>query len=107
MQEDLIKRLFAAFLVAGLNSTVSFFSISTYASYYTPGNPVRPHRIDVDIVGSIGFYIGLFQILYIGPMLFYLGRSRKRNLVGGVVLGAVITALLNVFVFFLAFLAFK
>lgn len=39
--------------------------------------------------------IGLFQLLYVIPVVIWLNRKRKWGLMKGVIIGAVITALLN------------
>jgi hypothetical protein len=39
--------------------------------------------------------IGLFQILYVIPVVFWLKRRQKGGLMKGVIIGAVLTALLN------------
>ncbi|MBD1905472.1 hypothetical protein NDI37_19775 [Funiculus sociatus GB2-A5] len=41
------------------------------------------------------FYIGLFQILYVIPLVFWLKRQQRWGLMKGVIISAVITALLN------------
>jgi hypothetical protein len=102
MQNDTTKSLAVSFVTLEVNTVVSFSSIFFYASYYTPGNPIRPNRIDVDLIGLIGFYIGISQILYLAPTLYILVRVRKGKWAEGVVLGVVITASLNV-VFLLTF----
>ena len=45
------------------------------------------------VVPSAG--IGLFQILYVIPVVFWLKRRQKWGLMKGVIIGAVLTALLN------------
>ena len=57
-------------------------------------------------IGGIGFYIasflnlgflgiGIAQLIYVIPAIFILRRRRKFTLVKGVIIGAVVTALLN------------
>ncbi|MBD1927096.1 hypothetical protein H6F74_12690 [Trichocoleus sp. FACHB-90] len=54
---------------------------------------------DVYVFPPIGvialFYLGLFQILYVIPLVFWLKRQQRWGLMKGVIIGAVITALLN------------
>lgn len=57
------------------------------------------------IAYGVVFYIGLFQILYVIPLVFLLGWQQRRGLMKGVIIGAVITALLNGGCFLLVFSA--
>jgi hypothetical protein len=98
MQESSVRGVVVAFLTVGFNLVVVCACIFVYALYYTPGNPVRPKLIGIDIIGAIGMFIGIAQILYLAPVLYLATRSHQWNLVKGVVLGAVVTALLNLIV---------
>lgn len=102
MQRQLTKKIFSIFLTLGFNLALWYFTIFLYASYYTPGNPIRPSRIEIDIIGLIGFYVGISQAFYLVPILFLLAKWRRQALLEGVILGAVITILLN-FVFLVTF----
>jgi uncharacterized BrkB/YihY/UPF0761 family membrane protein len=102
MRNEVIEKLVSFFLTLGVNLIVFFTSILFHASYYAPGNPIRPHRMDVDLVGLIGFYIGITQILYLLPVLYLLNRSRKYRWIEGMILSIVLTAFLNI-VFLLTF----
>ncbi|MBW4695288.1 MAG: hypothetical protein KME27_26355 [Lyngbya sp. HA4199-MV5] len=98
MQENTGRRFVAALLILGLNFVVACTSLLIYASYYSSGNPVRPKLIGIDVIGAIGMFIGITQSLYLAPLLYFATRSHKRNLVKGIVLGAVVTVLLNLMV---------
>ncbi|MBW4579922.1 MAG: hypothetical protein KME42_10155 [Tildeniella nuda ZEHNDER 1965/U140] len=98
MQESSVRRIIVALLTIGFNFVIACISISIYASYYTPGNPVRPKLIGIDLIGAIGMFIGITQILYLSPLLYFATRSRRWNLVKGIVLGALVTVLLNLMV---------
>ena len=78
------------------NLLVAGCGILIFASYYTPGNPPLPNRIDIDIVGYLATFIGLSQILYLAPLLIYAVRLQKWNLVKGTFLAGIITIVLNV-----------
>lgn len=98
MQESSVRGVVVALLTLGFNVVTACVCIFVYASYYTPGNPVRPKLIGIDIIGAIGMFIGIAQILYLAPILYFAAQSHKWNLVKGVVLGAVVTALLNLII---------
>jgi len=98
MQENSVRGVIVALLTLGFNVVVACAGILIYASYYTPGNPVRTTLIHIEIIGAIGFFIGIAQFLYLAPILYLAARSSKWNLVKGVVLGAFVTALLNLIV---------
>ncbi|MBD1833423.1 hypothetical protein H6F61_12210 [Cyanobacteria bacterium FACHB-472] len=49
------------------------------------------------------FYVGLFQTLYVIPLIFWLKRQQRWGLMKGVIISAVITALLNGGCFLLLF----
>jgi hypothetical protein len=94
--EDERKIVLSAFLIMVFNLVVTCFGIGLFALYYTPGNPIRPNRIDIDIIGYLGLFIGVSQALYLTPLLIYASRSRKWNLVKGVASGGIMTAVLNI-----------
>ncbi|MEP0909676.1 hypothetical protein NDI45_01945 [Leptolyngbya sp. GB1-A1] len=94
--EDERKIVFNAFLIVVFNLVVACFGIALFAWYYTPGNPIRPNRVDINLVGFTGIFIGVSQALYLTPLLIYAARSRKWDLVKGAALGGSVTALLNV-----------
>ena len=94
--EDERKIVLSAFLAVLFNLAIASCGIALLALYYAPGNPVRPSRIDIDIVGYLGMFIGISQALYLTPLLIYAARSRKWNLVKGAVSGGMVTVLLNV-----------
>lgn len=98
MRKELVKRIVGAFLTLGVNLLVFFITVFLYTSYYQPGNPIRSERIDIDIIGLIGFYIGLSQFIYLIPMILFLKRRNKLDLLRGAILGAFMTILLNVMI---------
>ncbi|MFE1745667.1 hypothetical protein [Coleofasciculus sp. H7-2] len=49
----------------------------------------------VQILAISIFYIGLSQFLYVIPIIFWLIRQQRWGLMKGVIIGAVLTALLN------------
>lgn len=61
----------------------------------------RPNRIDIDIIGYLGIFIGVSQALYLTPLLIYASRLQKWNLVKGVASGGIVTAALNVVLLFI------
>lgn len=84
-----------AFLTVLFNLGVACIGIICFADYYTPGNPIRPRRIDVDILGYSGMLIGVSQAVYLTPLFVHAIRSRQQNLAKGIALGAFISATLN------------
>ena len=85
-----------AIAIVLFNLTCSFVGIAVFATYYTPGNPRPPDRMDIDTIGFLGVFIGVSQLLYLIPFEICAVRSRKWNLAIGGVLGGIVTALLNV-----------
>ena len=77
------------------NLLVMIIGVSAFASYYTPGNPIRPQSLSVDIIGVTGIFIGISQLLYIIPLLFVAYRQKKFFCMKGVGIGALITAIFN------------
>ncbi len=47
------------------------------------------------ILAILIFSIGLSQLLYVVPIIFWLRRQQRWGLMKGVIIGAVLTALLN------------
>jgi hypothetical protein len=94
--EDERKIVLGAFLTVVFNLVVACFGMGLFASYYTPGNPTRPNRIDIDIVGYLGTSMGISQALYLTPLLVCASRSRKWNLIKGIASGGLVTAVLNI-----------
>lgn len=96
MKKDAVRKILWGFLILGLNLLLAYTEIIIWGIFTTPGNPVRPIPPGINILGFMGFYIGLSQIIHMGPLLFFATQSRKQVLVEGLILGAVLTALLNV-----------
>jgi hypothetical protein len=94
--KDERRIVLSAFLVVVFNLIITCFGIAHFASYYAPGNPIRPSRTNVNLIGFAAIFIGASQVLYLTPLLIYAARLRKWNLVRGAALGGIITALLNV-----------
>ncbi|MBD2084988.1 hypothetical protein NDI49_11155 [Trichocoleus sp. ST-U3] len=72
------------FLLLGINILV--FVIVVFLSVFTTATP---------ILGIPILCIGLFQFLYVIPISFSLRRQQRWGLMKGVIIGAVLTALLN------------
>ncbi|UBF24250.1 hypothetical protein K9N68_21360 [Kovacikia minuta CCNUW1] len=96
MKRDAVKRILLGFLILGLNLILAYSEIIIWSLDTNPGNPVYLNRLSIDLIGLMGFFLGLSQVFYVAPLLFFAIRSRKWILVEGVVLGAILTALLNV-----------
>ena len=94
--EDERKIVFSAFLVVVFNLMIALVGIVVYALYYAPGNPRPPQRLDVNAVGLVGVFIGIFQVLYLSPIMLFAFQSRRWNLFKGVALGGLLTALSNI-----------
>lgn len=90
------KIVLITFLIVVVNLVLACAGVAIYALYYSPGNPIPPSRIDIDVIGFLAAFIGISQALYLVPLLIHAGRSRKLNLVKGAASGGIITALLNV-----------
>lgn len=53
------------------------------------------------------FYIGLFQIFYVIPLVIWLKRKQQPGRIKGVIIGAIITFLLNISYFGSLLLSFR
>lgn len=76
----------------GLFVFLWFFAI-ILATGYPFNNVIRDYAFDLLSFAVKG--IGLVQFTYVTPILFWLKRQQKRGLIKGVIIGAVITILLN------------
>ncbi len=56
---------------------------------------VNPSVFLGQVVAAAIFFISIFQLLYVIPVVFLLRRRQRWRLMKGVIIGAVITALLN------------
>ncbi|HEY9671807.1 MAG TPA: hypothetical protein V6D11_10205 [Waterburya sp.] len=98
-------------LVIGINIAVIFtfvclgFTVvfaSCFLGYNTPSSPPQQqHWINsILIVGSyLVFSIGVLQLLYVVPLILLFKRQQKWGMMKGMIIGAVLTALLNAVVF--------
>jgi hypothetical protein len=90
------------FLVFGLHIFVLSALGFTGFLIYTVFSLVKIPSID-NLISSYGFLfglfavfgIGIFQLFYVVPTVIFLKRKRQFSLMKGVIIGAVITALLN------------
>jgi hypothetical protein len=96
VMENKREILLSTLLTVMVNLALAFTGIFIYAKYYTPGNPIVPDRTDIDIIGLLGTFFGASQILYLAPLAVVAFRLRKWNLLKGIILGSVVTVLLNV-----------
>lgn len=98
-------------LVIGINIAVIFtfvclgFAVvfaSCFFGYNTPSSPPQQqHWINsILIVGSyLVFSIGVLQLLYVIPLILLFKRQQKWGMMKGMIIGAVLTALLNAVIF--------
>ncbi|MEM9542112.1 MAG: hypothetical protein AAGA60_21795 [Cyanobacteria bacterium P01_E01_bin.42] len=94
--QGIVRICFSAIAVIFFNLICAGVGILVFATYYTPGNPVRSPRTDIDTIGFLSVFIGISQFLYLLPLEIYAARSRNRNLAIGVLIGSIITILLNI-----------
>lgn len=84
------KILSGFFFVLGLH-------ILAYISFWLIG--LITNSMGIDITGSILnyliFYIGITQLIYIIPLMILLIQQRNWGVLKGVIIGAVLTGLLN------------
>ncbi len=98
-------------LVIGINIAVIFtlvflgFTVvfaSCFLGYNTPSSsPQQQHWINslLTVGGYLVFSIGVLQLVYVIPLVLLFKRQQKWGLMKGMIIGAVLTALLNAVVF--------
>lgn len=97
------KFWFAFGVTIGLNVAIEFFCFYQAASYYQPGNPVKPSRWGIDAMMLASVFMGIVQLIYVVPMALFAAMKQQWHFMKGVVLGAVITGLLNLALILLIF----
>lgn len=96
-QHQVIIRIgLSAILVILFNLICAFVGIGVFATYYTPGNPIRPDRMDIDTIGFLGVFIGASQFLYLLPLEICALRSRQWHIAIGGPIGGIVTIVLNI-----------
>jgi hypothetical protein len=78
----MVMHFLAGLTYALLFSLLNFFG-NVIASYIAP------------LIGFAIFGIGISQLLYVVPVIFWARKQQEWGLMKGVIIGAVITALLN------------
>lgn len=79
--------------------------ISQLYDSYTPalpfrlGRPTQTYPLIIQIFQSLALCIGLSQLLYAIPIISRLNRPSKRRLMTGVIIGVVLTFLVNIGIF--------
>lgn len=100
-RNEIFQILLGLFLIVGLHSLailiifgLGWLSVQIFGSsnYYYLG---------IWLVGAWGFFI--WQLLYVIPVCIWLRRQQRLEMMKGVIIGAVITALLNGSCFLLIF----
>lgn len=79
-------------LVVGHIFAITVLSTLTYLVYILGALTILP--IDI-LLAYAGFWIGISQLLYVIPLVIRLKQLQKWGMMKGVIIGAVITALLN------------
>lgn len=70
--------------------------ISAISIFFLLGNLLLSAiNIDSTFLGIVLFGIGISQLIYVIPVIFWARSKQKWGLMKGVIIGAVITALLN------------
>jgi len=96
MRSEDARQIFLGFVVVIIINLIVFLgAIFTNASYYTPGNPTRPSSLFIDLLGILGAYIGVSQLIYLIPATILLVRLRRHNLLLGLSFGGILTVGMN------------
>lgn len=69
--------------------------ISAISIVFLIGSLLSAINIDITFLGIALFGIGISQLMYVIPVIFWARSKQKWGLMKGVIIGAVITALLN------------
>jgi hypothetical protein len=70
--------------------------IAIWISNFSPANLQQFLRsIPLAFISVVLFNLGIFQLLYVVPTVVILYRNRRISLMKGVIIGAVLTVLLN------------
>jgi hypothetical protein len=92
-RNEIVQIILGLFLILGLHSLailiifglgLLYGQIFGYRDYF---------YLNIWIIGGMGFFI--WQILYVIPICILLRRQQRLEMMKGVIVGAVITALLN------------
>ncbi|MBE9116246.1 hypothetical protein IQ249_10095 [Lusitaniella coriacea LEGE 07157] len=94
VDSDIIKTLIL------LNAVIAVVLFLPAIFYYEPGNPVRPERLDIDILAIISVFLGVSQFLYVTPLLLWTAIMKRWRFLRSVFVGAGMTILLN-FIFWI------
>lgn len=96
MRSEDARQIFLGFVVTITVNSIAFLGgIFTNASYYTPGNPTRPNSFFIDVLGILGAYIGVSQLIYLIPATIFLIRLRRRNWLLGLSFGGIATVVIS------------
>lgn len=84
------------FLLIGLHIAAVILGIIVLFIYISlVGNVGKDNYLGLLLIWSFFGCLGITQLIYVIPAIFILRRRRKFTLVKGVIIGAVVTALLN------------
>jgi len=84
------------FLLIGLHiAAVILGTIVMFIYIYLVGNVGKDNYLGLLLIWSFFGCLGIVQLIYVIPAIFMLRRRRSFTLVKGVIIGAVVTALLN------------
>jgi hypothetical protein len=84
------------FLLIGLHIAAVILGIIVLFIYISlVGNVGKDNYLGLLLFGSFFGCLGIAQLIYVIPAIFILRRRRNFTLVKGVIIGAVVTALLN------------
>lgn len=98
-KKEINNIILGTFLLLGMHSA-AFVVLKILASVILKFNTALAANIIFPI-----FYIGVLQLLYVVPAVIWLKRKKQTGRMKGVIIGAVITALLNII--FLALLLYS
>jgi hypothetical protein len=84
------------FLLIGLHIAAVILGIIVLLIYISlVGNVGKDNYLGLLLIWSFLGFLGIAQLIYVIPAIFILRRRRNFTIVKGVIIGAVVTALLN------------
>lgn len=104
-----IDLILGCFLIVGINTAVVFILVFlgatvSFATCFSPTTspPTQNNWVTqtLTIIQSVGFSLGLLQLLYVIPLALRFKQQQQWEWMKGTIIGAVLTALLNAVFFF-------
>ncbi|MBE9013996.1 hypothetical protein IQ250_27790 [Pseudanabaenaceae cyanobacterium LEGE 13415] len=92
--QRIVRGIFLAVLLAIAIITISYFLLTILLNIVTSSNAAWVNRLDA-VLNAIIFCIGVTQLFYIIPLSIASWTKRRFALMKGLIIGAVIIALVN------------